>query len=672
MNPRLPAALLLAALLAPAVRAAEPAAPPVPADRDGDGLAGAADPEPTLSNLGERFVYQLESPVLTWELDQEQFTRVEKTTEHVEAQIESLRQAAQEVLSETTGESRLKVDEKARPEPGWMQLSVNPLAMLGALTSGRVPLEALAAGIRVGAQDGRKQTEEEKHEFSVLKRVAREERSTREELAERRTRLLQIQRFTRVLRNPQLRLSLHLRNGGGEPLVVERPEVPVLAGNRMLGVAVPLDPRDRERVVIPPGRSQAILLSVPVNDTDFWDALNRGADQIRYEPLLGPMRVHTAAAPDADLLALVRDSAGRCVPVSLYLPEGAVMEQALARLGEDGKPVTARAAIEEWNKAWRRQHPDAPADLIRTDDAGQIVAAAGRTGSPLGAGWQVEVDGKVLQPGDPTDVPVTASLKIRWSDIRPLFEPLAEKLGRLDKGGKGSTWMMAGLAAFTEYRRLHRGAKAEEVIASIEGQLQGDLGRLVPPEQCGPLLTTLGEAHRLAGDIEAAKTHWEKAAKYGDPQAILALAKLALDIPGRIREGVTRLRQAAAAGSPEAMTRLADVELQPGGDPGRALLLIGQAAEAGHAPALTALGLRYESGEGLPRDTAQAASLYAAASGRGDSAAMLRLGMLYETGQGVPRDLALAADWYRAAACGQPLVESPPPPEPAPPAEEQP
>ncbi|MCY3002266.1 MAG: tetratricopeptide repeat protein, partial [Planctomycetota bacterium] len=420
--------------------------------------------------------------------------------------------------------------------------------------------------------------------------------------------------------------------------------------------AVPLDERDRDRVTIPPGRSQAILLGVSVADTDFWDSLTRGADQIRYEPLLGAMRVHFEDEPGLDLLALERDGDSRCVPLRLALPEGATMEQALARGDTQGAPVTARAALEQWNLAWKRQHPGDTGDLIRIDAAGQIVSAAGRTGSALADGWRLVVDGRELAPAESTAIEVRQSLELRWGDLRSGVEALASSAGPLTLE---SPWLQAGAAALREYGKLRAGVPASEVIVSLQSQLDGALGAQIPEEYRAPLFTTLAEAHRLAGDLESARTNWERAAKYGDAQAILALANQALELPTRAAEGVRKLRQAAAAGSSEALTRLADVEQREGGDARRALLLIGQAAQAGYAPALTTLGQRYESGDGLPRDTQQAAELYRAAARRGDVAAMLRLGMLHETGQGLPLDLARASAWYRAAATGVPWEEQP-------------
>ncbi|MFM1874099.1 MAG: hypothetical protein RL398_3521 [Planctomycetota bacterium] len=627
------------------------------ADADCDGLPDAVDPEPFLSNLSERFVFRLESPTLTWELDQEQFTQIEKSSETIESQLESARQAAQDVLSETTGENRLTVDERVQPEPGWLQLSINPLAILGGLFGGVGALDALASGLRVDGGDARS-TETTQSERSLRSRVEREESRSREVLAERRTRLLQIQRYTRVLRNPKLQLSLHVRNGGDSPLVLTRPEVPVLAGARILGVARPIDERDRDRVVIPAGRTQAILLAVPVDDTEFWDALTKSAESISYEPLLGAMRAHFEVDPDRDLLALQRDARDACVPGRMLLPEGVTMERPIARATPDGKPVTARQALAAWNGSFRRQNPGVDTDLIRTDAKGQVIAAAGRTGSALGSGWQLVVDGAPLPIDAAADVPVLRSLELRWTDLRPEFGELADRVGALDEAKAQSLggWVAGGVAAVQDYRSLRRGVPPEAVAGAIEARLAGPLGNLLPRESRGATLTMLGEARRLVGDIGGARANWEKAASCGDPQAILSLANQLLELPDTVAQGVDRVRQAAAAGSAEALVRLADIE-QQAGDNRRAMLLVGQAADAGYAPALTALAQRYEVGDGLPRDTQLAVSLYRRAAAKGDSAAMLRLGILYETGVGLPRDAARANAWYRAAAAGKVWTE---------------
>ena len=60
--------------------------------------------------------------------------------------------------------------------------------------------------------------------------------------------------------------------------------------------------------------------------------------------------------------------------------------------------------------------------------------------------------------------------------------------------------------------------------------------------------------------------------------------------------------------------------------------------------------LAYEHAEGVPRDTARAASLYCQAARLGDAEAQYYLGWMYAHGRGVPRDDAAAAFFFHAAA----------------------
>jgi hypothetical protein len=430
-----------------------------------------------------------------------------------------------------------------------------------------------------------------------------------------------------------LQISLHLR-GGATPLVIA-PKCRCWRARLGVGCA---DARDRDRVTIPPGRSQAILLAVSVADTDFWDSLTRGADQIRYEPLLGAMRVHFADEPGLDLLALERDGDSRCVPLRLALPEGATMEQALARRWRSRR--ASSSGISRKTPASGRGQAD------RLDPVGSCRRRGARA-----ARWRILRFVATAVPAESTEIGAPV---VRAALGRPAA---ASVFASAASPPRSRVRGRAGVAALREYGSC--AGVPQQVIVTLRSQLDGTLGSTIPEEYRGPLFTTLAEAQRLAGDLESARANWERAAKYGDAQAILALANQALELPTRAAEGVRKLRQAAAAGSSEALTRLADVEQREGGDARRALLLIGQAAQAGYAPALTTLGQRYESGDGLPRDTQQAAELYRAAARRGDVAAMLRLGMLHETGQGLPLDLARASAWYRAAATGVPWEEQP-------------
>lgn len=75
-----------------------------------------------------------------------------------------------------------------------------------------------------------------------------------------------------------------------------------------------------------------------------------------------------------------------------------------------------------------------------------------------------------------------------------------------------------------------------------------------------------------------------------------------------------------------------------------------QAAEQGNADAQILLGNMHASGQGVPRDYAEAAKWYRRAAEQGNADAQYNLGMMYANGQGVPRDSSEAAKWCRNAA----------------------
>ena len=62
------------------------------------------------------------------------------------------------------------------------------------------------------------------------------------------------------------------------------------------------------------------------------------------------------------------------------------------------------------------------------------------------------------------------------------------------------------------------------------------------------------------------------------------------------------------------------------------------------------LGVRYQLGEGVPKDLGKAAELLQKAADQGYAPAQLNLGELYEKGEGVPKDLGKAAELYKKAA----------------------
>jgi len=77
------------------------------------------------------------------------------------------------------------------------------------------------------------------------------------------------------------------------------------------------------------------------------------------------------------------------------------------------------------------------------------------------------------------------------------------------------------------------------------------------------------------------------------------------------------------------------------------------AADQGYAGAqvmLGFLGVMYEKGQGVPQDDAEAVKRGRKAAEQGDAGAQNNLGVMYFQGQGVPQDYAKAVKWYRKAA----------------------
>lgn len=114
--------------------------------------------------------------------------------------------------------------------------------------------------------------------------------------------------------------------------------------------------------------------------------------------------------------------------------------------------------------------------------------------------------------------------------------------------------------------------------------------------------------------------------------------------------------RAARKGNAEAAERLG-IRYQRGDgveqDYAEALKWFSAAAEKGNAGAEYSLGFMYENGLGAVTDLAAAVSFYKKAAAHGSARAERSLGRLYEGGLGVTQDFAEAVKWYsRAAADG--------------------
>jgi len=86
------------------------------------------------------------------------------------------------------------------------------------------------------------------------------------------------------------------------------------------------------------------------------------------------------------------------------------------------------------------------------------------------------------------------------------------------------------------------------------------------------------------------------------------------------------------------------------GDYATALTLLRPLAEQGNDAAQYDLGYMYASGQGVPKDFAEAAKWERLAAQQGERDAQNILGAMYSTGHGVPQDFVLAHMWFNLAA----------------------
>jgi TPR repeat protein len=119
-------------------------------------------------------------------------------------------------------------------------------------------------------------------------------------------------------------------------------------------------------------------------------------------------------------------------------------------------------------------------------------------------------------------------------------------------------------------------------------------------------------------DPAAARAHYEKAARTGNPAAMERLGWLCMEASQPDIPCATRWLESAA--------------------------------KNGRASAKTLLGWMYVEGIGGQRDLARAAALYREAAQQGDPSAWNNFGELQENGRGVPKDERAAFESYRQAA----------------------
>ena len=75
-----------------------------------------------------------------------------------------------------------------------------------------------------------------------------------------------------------------------------------------------------------------------------------------------------------------------------------------------------------------------------------------------------------------------------------------------------------------------------------------------------------------------------------------------------------------------------------------------KAAEQGYASAQYRLGLMYDNGWGVPKDSVTAVKWFRKAAEQGHADAQWRLGMSYANGEGVPKDFVKAYMYFNLAS----------------------
>jgi TPR repeat protein len=94
------------------------------------------------------------------------------------------------------------------------------------------------------------------------------------------------------------------------------------------------------------------------------------------------------------------------------------------------------------------------------------------------------------------------------------------------------------------------------------------------------------------------------------------------------------------------------------GDYATALKLLRPLADAGNPEAQVFIGMSYEFGDGVAKNTSEAVKWYRQAAEKGNTDAAYNLGTIYQEGTGVAKNIPEAVKWFRmAAAKGDPLSQ---------------
>ncbi len=180
-----------------------------------------------------------------------------------------------------------------------------------------------------------------------------------------------------------------------------------------------------------------------------------------------------------------------------------------------------------------------------------------------------------------------------------------------------------------------------------------DLDKITgPKEQCHIGSCYLYGVGGVAEDNEAAVLWLRKAVvqDYVDAMAVLGVAYIE---SGQGESGLALLRKAAEQGCADAQAALGAAYASGEGVPkdvAEAVKWCHKAAEQGHAPAQFLLGAAYYSGDGVPKDVVEAVKWCHKAAEGGYALAQYQLGTMYLRGEDLPKDVVEAVKWFRRSA----------------------
>lgn len=113
------------------------------------------------------------------------------------------------------------------------------------------------------------------------------------------------------------------------------------------------------------------------------------------------------------------------------------------------------------------------------------------------------------------------------------------------------------------------------------------------------------------------------------------------------KKALTALQQCAANNDAEAMALLG--MYYSGKDEAKSMQWL-KRAYAGGSNVGCNIAKKYDFGEGVQRNAAEAAQWYLKSADRGDAGCQYNLGLMYLDGRGVPKDMGSAIKWWRKAA----------------------